>query len=149
MTGVVPDYFSGLGTIGIIASRAYGAAAILPTGAHYGRWRNFLYEKTKTTDKSSRLREFMVEMAAFNTFQVPLYATTLTAASFASHLIKGELIVDFEKVRSGVETLALLSPIAAPGTGIYIDFVRKLFGLDPAPREARKMLESEVKEEGE
>lgn len=144
LTGVVPDYFSGLRGTGILAARAYGVAAIFPTGGPYGKWRNFLYKKTKTTDKSSKLRDYLVELTAFNSFQIPLYATTLAIGSLASNMMNNEFRIDPEKIIRGVEFLLLTSPISAPGLGFYMEEVRKLFKLESAPEKARKSLENKV-----
>jgi len=57
LAGAITDYVSGLRGIGILASRTYGTVINIPTAAPYGKWRNFLYKKTKTTDESSKLRK--------------------------------------------------------------------------------------------
>ena len=46
LAGAITDYASGLRGLGIVASRAYGTAINLPTGAPYGKYRNFLYKKS-------------------------------------------------------------------------------------------------------
>ena len=141
LAGAITDYASGLRGLGIVASRAYGTAINLPTGAPYGKYRNFLYKKTKTTDKSSKVRKYLVELLAFDTFQVPLYATVIGFGSLVSNLSKGELKIDFDKVQNGVAILTAVSPLVGPTVGLYMESVRKLFNLKSAPRKARESLE--------
>ncbi|PIN90812.1 hypothetical protein COU60_00525 [Candidatus Pacearchaeota archaeon CG10_big_fil_rev_8_21_14_0_10_34_76] len=143
VVGAGMDYSAGLRGFGILASRAYGTAINFPTGAPYGKWRNFVYKKGKTTDKSSRFRKGVTELVAFNTFQVPLYATVIAVGSLASNLASnGELKVDMENVLSGAKHLAMVSPLIGPTLGWYTEGLRKLFGLKSAPRKARESLES-------
>src|SRR3989344_9687576 len=77
IVGAGMDYSAGLRGMGIVASRTYGTAINIPTGALYGKWRNLIYRKLKSTDKSSKLRKYLTELTAFNTFHVPLYATVV------------------------------------------------------------------------
>ncbi|MGA2130065.1 MAG: L-alanine exporter AlaE [Candidatus Pacearchaeota archaeon] len=144
LTGAPTDYLSGLRGVGILAARSYGALAILPTGAFYGKCRNHCYKDRKVTDESPLSKKWLAEMKAFLSFQVPLYATTLAMGSLASHLGYHELKVDPEKILTGVGLLTLASPIAAPGTGLWMEAGRKIFGLDSAGKKARKSLEGEL-----
>ncbi|MBS3071550.1 L-alanine exporter AlaE [Candidatus Pacearchaeota archaeon] len=145
IVGAVTDYSAGLRGIGVLASRLYGTAINLPTGAPYGKWRNFIYKKTKTTNESSKLRKSLVELAAFNTFQVPLYVTVIGVGSLVSNLISSEEFkIDFDKVIKGAEHLAIISPLIGPTLGLYTEGLRKLFGLKSVPRKARESLEEEL-----
>ncbi|MBI3622989.1 L-alanine exporter AlaE [Candidatus Pacearchaeota archaeon] len=142
IVGAGMDYSAGLRGMGIVASRTYGTAINIPTGAPYGKWRNFVYEKTRTTDKSSKLRKGVAELLAFNTFQVPLYATVVAVGSLVSNLISnGEFKIDFDKVSTGAQHLAMVSPLIGPTLGLYTEGLRKVFGLKSAPRKARESLE--------
>lgn len=142
IVGAGMDYSAGLRGMGIVASRVYGTAINIPTGAPYGKWRNFVYEKTRTTDKSSKLRKGVAELLAFNTFQVPLYATVVAVGSLVSNLLtNGEFKIDFDKVSTGAQHLAMISPLIGPTLGLYTEGLRKSFGLKSAPRKARESLE--------
>jgi hypothetical protein len=142
IVGAGMDYSAGLRGMGIVASRAYGTAINIPTGAPYGKWRNFVYEKTRTTDKSSKFRKGVAELLAFNTFQVPLYSTVVAVGSLVSNLItNGEFKIDFDKVSTGAQHLAMVSPLIGPTLGLYTEGLRKVFGLKSAPRKARESLE--------
>ena len=147
VVGAGMDYSAGLRGFGILASRAYGTAINIPTGALYGKWRNFVYRKSRTTDKSSKLRKGVTELVAFNTFQVPLYATVIAVGSLASNLLsKGEFEIDIDKVFTGAEHLAMVSPLIGPTLGWYTEGLRKIFGLKSAPRKARESLENKMQD---
>ena len=144
LAGALTDYASGLRGMGIVASRTYGTAVNFPTAAPYGKWRNYLYLKTKTTDQSSKFRKYLVELFAFDTFQVPLYATVIGVGSLVSNLMQGEFKIDFDKVENGVGILTAISPVVSPALGLYMEGFRKLFNLKSAPRQARESLEDKL-----
>jgi len=131
VVGGTLDYASGLNPAGIITSRAYATAVNSATGALYGMWRNFMFELTKTNDKSKGVRKYLTDLLAFNTFQVPIYATALSVASLVS-----EGHVNLEKVEKGVTYLAAISPFVGPTTGWYMDKCRKFIGVKSAPEKA-------------
>ena len=106
-----------------------------------------MYRKTRTTDKSSKLRKYLTELIAFDTFQVPLYSTVIAVGSLASNLINtGEFKVDFDKVERGTEILLGISPLVSPTMGLYMEGFRKMFGLKSAPRKARESLENRLEQ---
>ena len=145
IVGAGMDYSAGLRGMGIVASRTYGTAINIPTGAPYGKWRNFIYEKSRITDKSSKLKKSIAELLAFNTFQVPLYATVVAVGSLVSNLLSnGEFKIDFDKVSAGAQHLAIVSPFIGPTLGLYTEELRKAFGLKSAPRKARESLENKL-----
>jgi hypothetical protein len=122
ITGGILDYASGLSLGGIVASRAYAGGINYLTGGEYGLWQERMYRWTNTTEKSGKLRKGLVDLLAFNTLQVPIYATAVTVASLVS-----EGKVDFEKVEHGARNLALISPFIAPTMRISMNWFRKLF----------------------
>ena len=132
VVGGMLDYASGLRGWGIAASRAYAMGINVPTGALYGKWRNKLFNATKTNKESSKLRQGLVDLLAFNTFQVPIYATAIAIGSLLS-----EGKVDLEKVRDGAGYLAMASPLIGPTMGWYMDKLRKVFKLKSAPEKAK------------
>ncbi|MBU2406555.1 MAG: L-alanine exporter AlaE, partial [Nanoarchaeota archaeon] len=136
IVGAMLDYSAGLDWIGILGSRGFAMAVNIPTSIPYGKWRNFLFNKTKTSDKKTRnlggkIRRGLVDLLAFNTFQVPVYAT---AVAVGSYLSEGE--VNWEKVQQGTEYLACISPLIGPTMGWYMDGFRNLFGVKTAPQKA-------------
>lgn len=125
--GSLLDYSAGLNLMGIITSRSFATAVNSVTGGPYGWWREQAFRFTKTTEKSGQLRRTLVDLLAFNTFQVPIYATSVAVASLVS-----EGKVDMEKVQSGATYLAAISPLIGPTMGWYMDGLRKLFKVKPA-----------------
>lgn len=170
IAGAMLDYASGLRGWGVVASRVYATGINLPTGALYGKWRNFMHKKTAklknnlTLDKllkkgitfstvslaqltgspyqaypeivdyitqNSKIQNSFTDLLAFNTFQVPLYASVVAVGSLIS-----EGKVDWDKVKHGTEYLAMISPFIGPTLGWYIDGLRKVFRLRSAPEKA-------------
>lgn len=131
IVGSILDYSTGLRGWGIVASRTYATAINAPTGAPYGKWRNFMFKLTKTTGKSNKVRQSLADLVAFNTFQVPLYSSVVAVGSLIS-----EGKVDWDKVKHGAEYLTIISPVIAPTIGMYMDGLRKIFKLKSAPEKA-------------
>lgn len=133
IVGIILDYCAGLNLTGIVASRASATTINSVTGGPYGCWREQTYKATKTTEKSGKLRKTLVDLLAFNTFQVPIYGVAIAIGSLVS-----EGKVDFDKVRDGATYLAAISPFIAPTMGYYMDAFRKLFGIKSAAEGAYK-----------
>ncbi|MDD5253985.1 MAG: L-alanine exporter AlaE [Candidatus Nanoarchaeia archaeon] len=133
VVGSVLDYWTGLNLAGIIASRASATAMNSVTGGPYGWWREKAFKIAKTSEESGRLRKTLVDLLAFNTFQVPIYAAAITIGSLFS-----EGKVDMEKVQNGATYLATISPFIGPTLGWYMDGCRKLFGVKSAAEGAYK-----------
>ena len=131
--GILLDYCIGLNLAGIIASRASATAMNSVTGGPYGWWREKAFEITQTNEKSGGLKKGFVDLLAFNTFQVPIYAVALIMGSLVS---EGE--IDTEKVQNGTMYLASISVFIAPTLGWYMDGCRKLFNVKPATEGAYK-----------
>ncbi len=131
IVGGVIDYTTGLRGWGIASSRAYASSISAVTGGWYGKWRNFLFNKTNTTQNSHWFRKGFVDVLAGNTFQAPIYASAVAVGSLIS-----DGHVDWHKVRDGLEKIVIISPLIAPTLGWYSDFVRKRFGLPSAAQRA-------------
>lgn len=131
MTGTILDYSAGLNFSGIMVSRISATGINALTGGLYGWWREKLFQKTKINETSGRIKRGLIDLLAFNTFQVPIYATAVALGSLAS-----EGKIDLEKVKDGAENLALISPLIGPTMGIYMDGFRKIFGIEPAAKGA-------------
>lgn len=72
---------------------------------------------------TGKAQEYLVDLALFNSFQVPIYAMALTIGSLIS-----DPQLDIGKVLHGVSTLAVLSPIVST-VGRFMDRSRERFGL--------------------
>jgi hypothetical protein len=139
--GGLLDYSAGLNLSGILAARASASGMNLATGGIYGWWREKCSDFTNTTKKSSKIKKSLNELLAFNTFQVPIYASALAVGSYIS---EGE--VNFEKVINGSKNLAIISPVIGPVMGWYMDKVRKLFNVEPAAEGAYEHKSKKYKE---
>ena len=131
IVGTLLDYSAGLNLAGIVASRTYATMMNTVVGGPYGWWREKAFQVTKTNEEHSKPRKTLVDLLAFNTFQIPLYATALSIGSLIS-----EGSIDAEKVRDGATNLAIISPLIGPTMGWYLDGFRKLFGVKSAAQGA-------------
>jgi hypothetical protein len=127
--GSILDYYSGLNIPGIISARF--SATIMNTFASgpYGLWREEIFKITKTNEDSSRVRKTLLDLVSYNTFRLPMYGVAIAIGSFSS-----EGKVDMEKVQNGVTYLAALSPIIGPTLGLYMNFCRKIVGVNSAEK---------------
>ena len=133
LVGIPLDCSAGLNCTGVAASRATATAINSVTGGPYGWWREKTYQVTRTTEESGKARKTLVDLLAFNTFQVPIYATALAIGSLVS-----EGTIDTEKVMDGARNLAIISPLVGPTMGWYMDWFRGLFGVKSAAEGAYK-----------
>lgn len=132
LVGAILDYKAGLNFTGIVASRTSATGINSATGGLYGKWRNVVFEKTKTNKESGKTKNILVDLFAFNSFQVPVYATAIAIGSYVS---EGE--VNLEKVKDGAEYLAIVSPAIGPTMGLWMDSTRKIFKLKSASEKAK------------
>ncbi len=124
IVGSILDYCSGLNIAGIITSRISATGMNAITGRPYGLWRDYVFEKTNTKEESTRLRKSAIDLIAFNTFQLPVYATAIAIGSYIS-----EGKINLGKVKNGIEYLAIISPLIGPTLGWYMDVFRKICGI--------------------
>ncbi len=124
IVGSVLDYYAGLNFSGIVVSRTSATALNFLASAPYGWWKDQIYKWTKTNKESSRFRKYFTDLLAFNTGQTLLYATSLAIGGLVS---EGKL--NWEKVKNGVEYVAIVSPLIGPLMNIYMDYARRLFKL--------------------
>ena len=132
IVGSALDYSAGLRLKGIIGSRATATAINSVTGGPYGWWREKMFKWTNTKSNSNKVRKYLVDLLAFNTFQIPVYATALSIGT----LTEGEY--DFQRVVEGVKNLVIISPVIGPTMGWYMDGFRWLFGIKSAAKGAYK-----------
>ena len=109
-------------------------------GGPYGWWREKTFKVTNTDEKSGKVRKTLVDLLAFNSFQVPMYTTAIAVGSLIS-----EESIDWEKVRDGATNLAVISPLIGPTMGWYLDGFRRVFGVKSAAEGAYKENRSTLK----
>lgn len=140
IVGGCMDAYAGARGLGLLASRSYAASINLPTGAPYGKWRNFLYKRTGTTEESHWFRKYAIELVAFNTFQVPLYATVAGMGVLCSGNPTTEKVID--GALKGAKGLAVISPAIGPAFGWSMKFLRqRVFKLESAAQKAGNVLD--------
>lgn len=132
VVGTGLDYFTaGLRGWGIVSSRTSATGINTVTGIPYDKWRKGWYKLTRTPEKTSSFRKWLVELGAFNTFETYVYGVSICAGSLAE---KGS--IDFWDVQSGVEGLILWSLVIAPTMGKWLNLTCKLFGVESAAKRA-------------
>lgn len=124
VVGAFLDVLSGLSVSGIVAARVASCGTNAVTSAPYGWWTEKVYQYTKTNEGASFFRKRAVDLLAFNTFQIPVYATVLAVGTLVS---EGE--INIEKVKNGAENLFYASPFIGPTLGWYMTLCRRVFGL--------------------
>src|SRR3989339_1180457 len=144
VVGTLLDLKVGLKPLGIFASR--GQATILNyfTGGWYGKWRNLLFKKTKTSTESSFIKKRSVDFVAFNTFQTPIYGTAVTIASLVEQVVPVilqhginalyqdnsiDIYKAFESGKNAMINLAIISPIIEPTMNYTMNKFRQWYGL--------------------
>lgn len=102
--------------------KARGIATVVNafTARPYGKYRDFIFKKLKTTKKSGFWKKYFTDVLSFATFQAPLYAGILAASG-----------ADFDGVVAGSATITALSGFIGRPYGAYLDGVRKVCGLKP------------------
>lgn len=98
--------------------KARGLATLVNLAAarHYGKYRDYIFKKCKTTEKSGFWKKVGTDILSFSTFQLPLYTGIL----------------------AGSATIAALSGFIGRPYGIYLDKLRKFCGLKPAYKIAQE-----------
>lgn len=159
ITGTALDFYSGLTPFGVLCSRTYATGINSLTGALYENWRNYVFRKKDEIlnskpiqylkEKISKTRlsklgekkiiraapNVVANLFAFNTMQVPIYATAIALGTFIS---EGE--INWQKVQNGAESLVKISPLIGPTMGWYNDIFRKMFGVKSAQEKAKSSL---------
>jgi hypothetical protein len=103
--------------------KARGIATIVNafTARPYGKYRDFIFKKLKTTKESGFWKKYFTDVLAFATFQAPLYAGILAVSG-----------ADPEGVLAGSATITALSGFIGRPYGAYLDVLRKGCGLKPS-----------------
>jgi hypothetical protein len=133
IAGTALDIYTGLTLQEIVISRSTMTGINAVVGGPYGWWREKVFEKTGTTEKSGRIRRYVTDLAAFIPPRALIYAVTVTIASLLS-----EEPFDPDKVRDGAIKFTVFSPLIGPTMGMYIDLFRRVFGVKSAAEGAYK-----------
>ncbi|MGF1554024.1 MAG: L-alanine exporter AlaE [Paracoccaceae bacterium] len=107
---------AGMAWDSVLASRAASVPAMLLTGRACGRWRDWAMARLARRGHGDR-RRALADAGVFMAFQVPVYAAILWVAGAS--------------LAEGVSAMALMALVGRP-YGLFLDAVRRLFGLAPA-----------------
>lgn len=125
--GLVLDMVGHMSIRETAVSRGVGLAANAFVGGAYGAWRDFLHRCSNTNQYSSLFQKYLCEIAAFATFQAPLYGGVVGVGSF---IADGH--VNWSAAVGGAARLAVAGLVAAPIFAWYSDFGRRLCKVRPA-----------------
>ncbi|NQD38097.1 L-alanine exporter AlaE [Permianibacter sp. IMCC34836] len=89
-------------------------------GRPYGVWREYVVQRTGMNEASSALKRYWVDSLVFLSFQLPVYVTIMALGG-----------ADLAGILKAAGTASLLAGFLGRPYGIYLDFVRSLFGLKP------------------
>ena len=115
-SGLNERFMAGMSWHEVLVSRSIGAPLMVLTARPYGVWRSWVLAKAHP---STRWGNAVADTLALLVFQVPIYVAIIVAGGAEGPaILKGTL---------GFAVLMLL--LGRP-YGLWLDFVRRLFGLD-------------------
>ena len=115
VSGLNERFVAGMAWSEVLVSRSIGAVLMVLTARPYGLWRDWVFSKLSPT---SRLTEFLTDCVALLYFQVPIYVAILAVGGAEGlSILKGAL------------GFAVLMFVVGRPYGMFLDFVRRLFGL--------------------
>lgn len=115
-SGLNERFVAGMSWDEVFASRMIGAPLMVLTARPYGVWRNWVLAKA---DPSTRRGNLVADTFALLVFQVPIYVAIIVAGG-----ARGMSIV------MGTLGFAALMLLLGRPYGLWLDFVRRLFGLE-------------------
>lgn len=122
VTGALNErYVAGLDWSEVASARLIGAPLMVMTARPYGLYRDLVASHHWTAEWSPTLRDIL----ALVTFQVPIYAAILA--------VSGAELMD---ILRGCGGFALLMLVVGRPYGLYVDAIRRAFGVPPAGKVA-------------
>lgn len=115
-SGVNERLVAGLSWPEVGVSRLIGAPLMVLTARPYGMWRDCIF---RLASPPGRWGKAAVDAFALMAFQVPIYAAILATAG-----------ADGSAILRGVIGFAALMLVLGRPYGVWLDFVRALFGLE-------------------
>lgn len=118
LTGILNERFvAGMAWPQVLSARLIGAFLMVLTARPYGLYRDFVMTHVRLRATSP----FTRDIVALATFQVPIYAAILFVSG-----------ADTTSVLAGCLGFTALMIVIGRPYGLYLDFVRRLFGVPPA-----------------
>ncbi|MDP9838770.1 hypothetical protein J2T09_003542 [Neorhizobium huautlense] len=114
-TGIINErIIAGMTWEQVFNARLLGALLMVPVARPYGIWRDWLMRRASETPHS----RLFWDSIALMTFQVPIYAMIIAISG-----AKGGVLL------SGVFGAAVMMLVLGPPYGLFLNWVRRLFGL--------------------
>ncbi len=117
IAGLSELLIAGMSPAQVLATRALTVPVMVLTGRPYGRWRDALFVRARPAGPVGRAA---LDVAAFVSFQVPVYAATLALAGATPAQMAAAL---------GSATVLML--LLARPFGLFLDAARRLAGTAP------------------
>lgn len=115
-SGLNERFVAGMSWDEVAVSRAIGAPLMVLTARPYGLWRNWLITKLAP---STAWGVFLADTTALLVFQVPIYAAIIAFGG-----------ADGSALLTGTIGFALLMLVLGRPYGLWLEFVRRRFGLE-------------------
>ncbi|KAB0678029.1 L-alanine exporter AlaE [Aureimonas leprariae] len=115
-SGLNERFVVGMAWEQVLVSRSIGAVLMLPSARPYGLWRNWFLAKARP---STWLGYLLADSAALLLFQVPIYFGIVLAGG-----------ADLRSALLGSASFAVLVLVLGRPYGLWLEFVRRRFGLD-------------------
>lgn len=126
-SGIINERFiAGMSWEEVFKARLLGAALMVPVARPYGLWRDWLMQHAGET----RFSRLVWDSTALMTFQVPIYAAIIAVSG-----AKGGGLL------SGVIGAAIMMLVLGSPYGVFLNWVRSLFGL---PKGGQKPMSLDV-----
>ncbi len=114
-SGLNERFVAGMSWHEVLVSRGIGAPLMIVTARPYGLWRDWVHARF---DVSGGRKRLIVDAGALISFQVPIYVAIIAAGG-----ARGADLV------AGALGFTLLMFVLGRPYGIWLDFVRRAFGL--------------------
>ncbi|WP_174800520.1 L-alanine exporter AlaE [Martelella limonii] len=114
-SGLNERFIAGMAWSDVLVARSVGAVLMVLTARPYGLWRDFLFGKVQP---KTRAGEFATDCLSLIAFQVPIYIAIIAVGGAS-----GSGIV------RGAAGFAVLMLVLGRPYGMFLEFVRSLFGL--------------------
>jgi hypothetical protein len=115
-SGLNERFIAGMSWHEVLVSRLIGAPLMVLTARPYGLWRDWVLARI---GPSTRRGTLLADGFALLVFQVPIYAAIIAAAG-----------ADVLAIIKGVLGFAALMLLLGRPYGLWLDFIRGLFGLE-------------------
>ena len=114
-SGINERIIAGMAWDEVVVARSFGALLMVLTARPYGLWRDWLF---KTVNPKTRVTGLLTDCISLLVFQVPIYVVILMVGG-----AEGAAIL------KGTAGFAIAMLLLGRPYGVFLDFVRTLFGL--------------------